>query len=145
MTPEQYLKDRVENQIAWYSRKSGSNKMWFIILQIVTLVASASVPVFAIFSSDMWARVTVAILGSATAIASGVVSLYRFREHWIDYRTTTESLKHEKYMYQTGTGPYAGDDAFSVLVECVEALVSQQNTAWQQRLKTQKNGEEKPI
>ena len=62
MTPEEYLKDRVEDQIVWYDRKSRSNKMWFIILQITTLGASASVPVFAIFSSNMWARVTVAIL-----------------------------------------------------------------------------------
>jgi len=138
MTPEEYLKDRVEDQIVWYDRKSGSNKMWFIILQIATLVASASVPVFAIFSSDMWARVTVAILGSATAISTGIVSLYQFREHWIEYRTTAESLKHEKYMYQTGTGPYIEDGAFSVLVERIEELVSQENTAWQQRLKTQK-------
>lgn len=138
MTPEEYLKDRVEDQIIWYDRKSGSNKMWFIILQITTLVASASVPVFAIFSGDMWARVTVAILGSATAITTGIVSLYQFRKHWIEYRTTAESLKHEKYMYQTGTGPYVGGDAFSVLVERVEILASQENTAWQQRLKTHK-------
>lgn len=138
MTPEEYLKDRVDDQIVWYARKSGSNKMWFIILQIATLVAAASVPVFAIFSSDMWARVTVAILGSATAITTGIVSLYQFRDHWIDYRTTAESLKHEKYMYQTGTGSYVGDGAFSVFVERIEALVSQENTTWQQRLKTQK-------
>lgn len=138
MTPEEYLKDRVENQISWYGRKSRSNKMWFIIFQIATLIISASVPVFAIFSSDMWARVTVAILGSTTAVTTGIVSLYQFREHWIDYRTTAESLKHEKYMYQTSTGPYAGDASFEVLVERIEALVSQENTAWQQRLKTQK-------
>ena len=62
MTPDEYIKDRVDDQIAWYDRKSGSNKKWFIIFQITTLVASASVPVFAIFSGDMWARVFVAIL-----------------------------------------------------------------------------------
>ena len=78
MTPEEYLKDRVDDQIVWHARKSGSNKMWFIILQIATLVASASVPVFAIFFGDMWARVTVAVLGSATAITTGIVSLYQF-------------------------------------------------------------------
>jgi len=138
MTPDEYIKDRVDDQIAWYDHKSGSNKKWFIIFQITTLVASASIPVFAIFSGDMWARVLVAVLGSATAITTGIVSLYQFREHWIEYRTTAESLKHEKYLYQTGTDPYVGDDTFSVLVERVEALVSQENTAWQQRLKTQR-------
>ena len=143
MTPDEYLKGRVEDQIAWYDRKSGLNKKGFIVLQIMTLVASASVPVFSIFSGDMWARVLVAILGSATAVTTGIVSLYQFREHWIEYRSTAESLKHEKYLFQTGTGPYVGDDAFSVLVERVEALVSQENTAWQQRLNTLKKGEKK--
>ena len=138
MTPEAYIADRVDNQIAWYSRKSNLNKKGFIVFQIMTFVASASVPVFAMFSGDIWARVTVAILGSATAITTGIVSLYQFREHWIEYRTTAESLKHEKYLYQTGMSHYSGDNAFSVLVERVEALVSQENTAWQQRLKTQK-------
>lgn len=138
MTPEEYIKNRVEDQIIWYESKSGLNKMWFIILQTTALVAATSIPVFAIFSGDMWARVTVAILGSATAITTGVISLHQFREHWIGYRTTAESLKHEKYLYQTSTGPYLGDDAFSVLTERIEALVSQENTAWQQRRKTQK-------
>ncbi len=143
MTPDEYLKDRVDDQIAWYDRKSGSNKKWFIILQITTLVAAASVPVFAIFSGDMWARVIVAVLGSATAITTGIVSLCQFREHWIEYRTTTELLKQEKYFYQTNTGHYMGDGAFSMLVERVEALVSQENTAWQQRLKTHKKEDKK--
>ncbi len=143
MTSDEYLKDRVDDQIAWYDRKSGSNKMWFIILQITTLVAPASVPVFAIFSGGMWARVIVAVLGSATAITTGIVLLYQFREHWIEYRTTAESLKHEKYLYQTSTDPYVGDDSFSMFVERVEALVSQENTVWKQRLKTQKKEDKK--
>lgn len=138
MTPEEYLKNRVENQIAWYSRNSTWNKHWFIALQMMTLFASGAVPVFAIFSGDMWVRVTVAILGSVTAIITGAVSLFRFREHWTEYRTTAETLKHEKYLYQTKTGPYTGDEAFALLVERVEALVSQENSKWQQLQQSQK-------
>lgn len=138
MTPDEYLQERVERQIGWYDRKSRLNKQAFVVLQIITLVAAASIPVFSIFSGDLWARLVVAILGSATAVTTGIVSLYQFREHWIEYRTTAESLKHEKYMFQTKTGLYTGDDAFSVLVDRVEALVSQENTTWKQRLKTHK-------
>ena len=94
-----------------------------MIFQTITLIASASVPVLSIFTSAMWARVMVAILGSATAITTGIVSLYKFREHWIEYRTTAESLKHEKYMFCTRTGLYVGNDAFEILVNRVEALV----------------------
>ena len=139
MTPDEYIADRVEGQIAWYDRKASLNKRGFVILQIITLVASASIPVFSIFSGDTWARLLVAVLGSATAVTTGIVSLYQFREHWIEYRTTAESLTHEKYMFQTKTGPYSGDDAFPLLVERVEALVSQENTMWQQRLKSHKD------
>ena len=114
MTPEEYLKDRVEDQIEYYDRKSSINKNWFNVFQIITLVASVSVPVLSIFTSAMWARVMVAILGAATALTTGIVSLYRFRELWIEYRTTAESLKHEKYMFLTKTGPYVGDDAFAI-------------------------------
>ncbi len=143
MTPEEYLKDRVEDQIEFYERKSGINKKWFMGFQIIMLVASASVPVLSIFTSEMWARVVVAILGSATAITTGIVSLYQFRKHWIEYRTTAESLKHEKYMFLTKTGPYAGENAFTVLVERVEALVSQENSVWLQRLNTHKKEDTK--
>jgi hypothetical protein len=83
----------------------------------------------------------VAVLGSATAVTTGIVSLYQFREHWIEYRTTAESLKHEKYLFQTGTEPYSEENAFCLFVDTIEALVSQENRAWQQRLKTQKKEE----
>lgn len=145
MTPDEYIADRVEGQIAWYDRKSRLNKQGFLVLQVITLLASASIPVFALFSGDIWARLAVAILGSTTAVTAAIVSLYQFREHWIEYRTTAESLKHEKYMFQTNTGPYTGDDAFSVFVDRVEALVSQEHTTWQQRLKTQKREKKKPM
>jgi hypothetical protein len=140
MSSEEYINERVDGQIAWYDRKSIINKKYFIIFQIITLGASASIPVFSIFSeNNSWARVLIAILGSATAITTGIVSLYQFREHWIEYRATAESLKHEKYMFQTGTGLYAEKEAFSLLVERVEALLSQENTAWHQLLKTPKS------
>ena len=144
ITPHDYMEERVDGQITWYDRKSSANKFWFFAFQIFTLVASASVAVFSIFSDSMWARVLVATLGAGAAITTGIVSLYQFREHWVEYRTTAESLKHEKYMFLTRTDPYTGDNAFSVLVERVESLVSQENTLWQQRLKRQNEEDKNP-
>ena len=50
MTPEEYLKDRVENQINWYDRKSIRNKEWFCFLQIIVLAMSGAVPVVSMLS-----------------------------------------------------------------------------------------------
>lgn len=142
MRPEQYIKERIDDQIDWYDHKSSVNKQCFYIFQIVILIASASIPVLSIFSIDMRARVLIAVFGSVTAIATGIVSLYKFRENWIEYRTTAESLKHEKYMFQTKAGCYIGDDSLQSLVERTEMLISQENTSWRQRLTLLINKEE---
>jgi hypothetical protein len=52
-------------------------------------------------------------------------------EKWIEYRTTTETLKHEKYLYFTNSLPYANDDTFVLLVERVERLISKENSRWE--------------
>ena len=88
-----YLRDRVDDQIAWYDRKSQANKRGFVVCQIIMLAAAAAVPVVAIFSGDLWSRVVVAVLGSATVVTAGIASLYQFRGHWVEYRTTAESLR----------------------------------------------------
>ena len=50
---------------------------------------------------------------------------------WITYRSTCESLKHEKYVYLGKAGPYAGSaDAHAVLADRIEALVSQEHAKW---------------
>ena len=141
MTPEEYLKDRVENQIDWYDRKSLNNKKWFYLFQIIVLAMSAAVPVVSILSivfENMWIRICIAILGAIVAISAGIISICQFRKNWIEYRSTAESLKHEKFMFKTKTGLYSKSDAFPVFVERIEALVSRENTDWKQYLEIQK-------
>jgi len=41
-------------------------------------------------------------------------------------------LKKEKFLFQTAVDPYDGADAFRVLVQRVEGLVSKENTNWAQ-------------
>ena len=42
----------------------------------------------------------VAIMGSVVAIISGFLSTFQFQKKWIEYRTTSETLKHEKYLFE---------------------------------------------
>lgn len=142
MNQEEYLKERVERQIDWYNRRSRWNKRWFISLQIVILIASAAVPVIVlmplVLAENMWIRIIISVLGSLTAVLTGITSLLQFRKNWIDYRTTAESLKSEKFMFQTKTGPYNADDDYSMFVERVEALISREHKDWKQHLRVQK-------
>jgi hypothetical protein len=76
-------------------------------------------------------------MGVAVALITGLVTLYRFQENWIEYRTTAEALKHQKYRYLTRSAPYDGDNAFHLLVGTIESTISKETTAWSQSLLAQ--------
>lgn len=53
MAPEQYVQQRVDDQLMWYSKKSTSNRNWHYRLQLVTLIAAASIPVISLSSANL--------------------------------------------------------------------------------------------
>ena len=64
------------------------------------------------------------------AVSTGVSSIYKFHENWIEYRTTAETLKHELYLFETKSPPYDKENAFQELVQRVESLISKEHTQW---------------
>jgi hypothetical protein len=55
----------------------------------------------------------------------------QYHPNWITYRSTSEALKHEKYLYLAKAGPYAAAaDAHVLLAERIESLVSQEHANW---------------
>jgi hypothetical protein len=136
---EDYLRDRLEDQLGWYDRKSVAAQRRFKWLRGVEIVLAALLPLLTVMSSlsrnPLVARVqpwVVAGVGVGVAIIAGVLSMNQYQEHWIKYRTTAESLKHEKFRFLTRAEPYDGDGAFALLVSRVESLISQENSAWAQ-------------
>jgi len=74
-------------------------------------------------------EVGVAILGAVIVICSSFSKLGKFHENWLQYRETCELLKHEKYLFLTGTTPYEGQP-LQLLVERVESIISSENINW---------------
>ena len=44
MEQDEYLKNRLDDQIDWYDRKSVQNQKWFKRLQVISIIAAASIP-----------------------------------------------------------------------------------------------------
>ena len=133
MNAQEYMQERVDDQLDWYGKKSTQNKQWFHRLQLLMLIAALSIPVLSLISGDMSMRIFIAFVGALTAIAAGAMSLCRFRDLWVDYRATAEILKNEKYLFMTGSFPYTTDDSFPVFVARVESIILQENKGWQQK------------
>ena len=120
---------RLDDQIAWYDRKSRSNQRTFKLLKCWTILIGAAVPVLvAVGWSD--ARV-VALLTATIAVVEGLQQLNQHQTNWILYRATCEALKHEKYLYLARAGPYAtAANPATLLAERIEGLVSQEHARW---------------
>lgn len=131
MTDDEYIKERLEEQIKWYSNKSKTNQVWYKCIRIVEIVAAAIIPFLTGFSDDipcaMW---IVGGLGVVISVAASITTLYKHHENWYAYRTTLEQLKHERYLYLTRTTPYDTDDRFQKIVIRVESLISKENSQW---------------
>lgn len=135
MDEQQYIEQRVDDQIAWHDRKSGWNQRWYSLVQIATILSAALVPFVAVLeavpSAPTWLyKCVVGILGVTAAVAAGISSVYRFQERWVDYRMTAETLRSEKYWFMARVAPYDGEDAFSDFVTNVEAMLTGQNERW---------------
>ena len=80
MEQDEYLKQRVDDQIKWYDRKSGSNRRWYKRLRLLEICAVASIPFLAGYISDAAPiyKLVVGLLGVVIAIITAVVSLYQF-------------------------------------------------------------------
>jgi hypothetical protein len=135
ISPEEYIEQRLTDQINWYDRKSGTNQRWFKGLRFIEIVAAATIPFLSGFAGDsLPVKIAIGVLGVVVAVIAAVLGLLHFQEHWIQYRATAESLRKEKFLYLTQTEPYDKEDAFHLLVQRVEALLSKETTDWAQSM-----------
>ena len=133
MTPDEYISERVDDQICWYDNKSQRSQRWFKRLRAIEIIAAGAIPLFAGFGGGAtWSVIVVGVLGAAGAIFASLLSLNQFQENWIEYRTTCESLKHEEYLFLTNAEPYNEEDPFGLFVQRIESLISKENSTWSQ-------------
>ena len=97
-----YLKQRVEDQLDWFERKSAWNQKWYKRLKLAVIVFSVSIPLLVGFvEGDMdWLKIVIGVLGVIIAGIEGALSLYKFQDNWIQYRATAEALKRESRVIQ---------------------------------------------
>lgn len=119
---------RLEQQIGWYDTKSGSAQRWYKGVKFVEFVLGAAIPLTANYHGP-----TTAVLGIVVIVLEGLQQMNQWQHNWITYRSTCESLRHEKYSYLSRSGVYDELDdgrALKTLVERVEGLVSTEHSKW---------------
>jgi len=124
------IMERLEDQITWYDRKSLANQRTYKRFKIIEIIAAATIPLLSALPITHPAYVT-GVLGVIITVLEGLLHLNQYQQNWIAYRSTCESLKHEKFTYLGKASPYASvADPHALLAERIESLVSQEHAKW---------------
>lgn len=140
LSPEEYIKTRLDDQITWYDKKSIQEQRKYKRYQTIEIICAGFIPLLSGYvSSHKIIPILVSILGTIVVIFASLTRLGKHHENWLKYRETAELLKHEKYLFLAATNPYE-DQPFQLLAERVESIISAENINWSQ-LATQDNKE----
>jgi len=148
MDLNEYLEIRLEDQINWYDNKSLYNQKWLRFLRICEIIFAASIPFLTghITSDTLLLKLVVGLFGLLIVVITSVIGFCKFHENWIEYRTTCEALRHEKYLFLTKCGIYKTiDEPFCLLVQRVEDLISKEHSSWKDYMKEKVQKETKQL
>src|SRR5215208_4813220 len=135
---------RLNDQLEWYDTKSGRNQLWYKRIKRIQIVFAGLIPIVS-FLGFPWVPFATALLGGAVAILEGFQQLGQYNNLWASYRSTAESLKHEKYLFLASSGPYRSlstDEALKRLAERVEEQVSTEHAQWVSETKQREQSEQ---
>ena len=129
-----YISERLDLEIKWYSQKSSWNQKRYKFLQIVEIILATLIPLLSSYTEYRFIPFIVGVFGAIIAIIESISKLYKFHENWIQYRTTAEMLKHEKYLYLTGSRPYltSGETPDNIFIQNIEEIISSESKNWNQ-------------
>lgn len=123
-----YLQHRLEPEIKWYDTKSAFNKKLLYAFRLAIILLSG-VLIFIGYFDDMppW---SIGLIGTLIILIEALDGFLKPQEKWINYRTTAESLKHEKEMFKSKAGVYANSGTEQLLTERCESLISREHSTW---------------
>ena len=123
---------RLIDQLNWYDGKSRYCQRWFKNLKFTQIALAVLIPVTSLLPAEC-AKWTASIAGALIAVLEAVQQMNQYSTLWVMYRATAERLKHEKYLFLAGAGPYKGlaePERLVALAERVEEHVSTEHANW---------------
>ena len=120
--------ERLEDQINWYDARSQQAQRRFKLMKGLVLVIAAAIPVVAAFEAPVYVA---GVLGAAVVVIEGLLHTYQYHTTWLTYRSASEALKREKYLYLARADVYSrSQDPLRLLSRRIEGLIAQEHGRW---------------
>jgi hypothetical protein len=130
--PDHAAWHRLEDQLKWYDKKSSRCQWWYKSLKFVQISLAVLIPILSQID-PLYAKWSTSIAGAMIAVLEAVQHMNQYSTLWVTYRATAERLKHEKFLFLSGAGPYKGlseHERIITLAERVEEHVSTEHANW---------------
>lgn len=134
-----YITERLNEQIAYYGKKSIRLQREYYILSILNIIILALVPFLTLLSDfSMLYRYIIAGSSAVASILSSILLLRKTKDNWLEFRATGEALKTELEEYRYRVGLYDGkteEASNKILVQQCEKIMQSEHSAWYDRMK----------
>jgi hypothetical protein len=136
-----YIKERLDDQYNYYSSAAKKAKNRFQVIRALEIIVAATIPFLSALITEelLDLKVLVGLLGVIVTVLSGMLMLFKYQENWVNFRSTAEDLKAEKFLFMTGSGPYTSGNQEETLVARVEAILSAEQEKWQKYASSDSN------
>ena len=110
-----FLRLRWLDQLTWMESKASKAQRFYYRLRLITIVGAVVVPALVSLNTlDGWpgtaAQIGTWIVSLVVAVSAAVEGFFQFGQRWRNYRSTTERLKAEGWLYLQLAGPYQAVD-----------------------------------
>jgi len=140
MVVKDYIQERLNDQLSFYDNKSKTMKSRYLNMRAITVTAVALVPVLVNLAFP-YVNLVTTVLSITVVLLISLESVFHFREQWVNYRSTSEYLRKEYFLFSTKEGVYHQFDndeqkAFRFFVEKIEAAIESENASTLQVMTT---------
>ena len=146
-TFSKYVEDRYVDQVNWYDGKARENQTKYRRLQWALIILAAMTP--ALIELDLNELIgkgfghLATVTSVVVAILTAALKTFKYQENWINYRTTCEALRREKYLFDGAIGEYkSAVNKEALFIERAEGMMSRENTLWISAQKSDSKSEE---
>ncbi len=130
---------RYEQSVKWYIKKANCLKICYYLFNILAFLSLGIIPIInSIPYTNDYHKIIVNIFSGLSATATSFISLFKFKEKWIHYRTIAEVLQTELSIYTESAGKYKNlSDSIKNkrLVETIEKIMTTEHKQWKEIIK----------
>jgi hypothetical protein len=143
------VRQRLDSQIVFYEWGAKSARRRYLWVRFGQSIAALSIPVSQVFGTGLGAKIAAIFAGGFIILLQTMEGVWRDQENYTKWRLAAEDLKHHRFMFSIGAGPYAhlaAEDAIALFGMNAEQVIGAEHQQWgQAQLRADSGSSSQPL